>query len=72
VPIPLPLPGRDTRVDIHSARWVLVSGAVADRVLAAHETYPRRSAFYAGLPRPAFRLRAHDGSSGPWVAVYRL
>jgi 4-amino-4-deoxy-L-arabinose transferase-like glycosyltransferase len=72
VPIPLPLPGRDTRVDVHSARWVLVSGAVADRVLAAREAYPHRSAFYAGLPRPAFRLRGYDGTSGPWVAVYRL
>jgi 4-amino-4-deoxy-L-arabinose transferase-like glycosyltransferase len=72
VPIPLPLPGHDTRVDINSARWVLVSGAVADRVLAAHEEYPQRSAFYARLPKPAFRLRAQDGTSGPWVAVYRL
>jgi hypothetical protein len=49
-----------------------VSGAVADRVRAAHEEYRLRSAFYARLPRPAFRLRAHDGTSGPWVAVYRL
>jgi 4-amino-4-deoxy-L-arabinose transferase-like glycosyltransferase len=72
VPIPLPLPGRDARVDVGSARWVLVSGAVADRVRAAQEEYPLRSAFYARLPQPAFRLRAHDGTSGPWVAVYRL
>ncbi len=71
-PIPLPQPGRDARVDVQSAHWVLVSGAVADRVLAAREEYPRRSAFYARLPRPAFRIRAHDGISGPWVAVYRL
>jgi hypothetical protein len=72
VPIPLPAPGRDARVDVGAARWVLVSGAVADRVLAAQDVYPRRSAFYARLPKPAFRVQAHDGLAGPWVAVYRL
>jgi 4-amino-4-deoxy-L-arabinose transferase-like glycosyltransferase len=71
VPIPLPLPGRDARVDVDGAKWILVSGAVADRVLAAHDEYPERSAFYARLKQPAFRLRAQDGTSGPWVAVYR-
>jgi 4-amino-4-deoxy-L-arabinose transferase-like glycosyltransferase len=71
VPIPLPLPGRDARVDVDGASWILVSGAVADRVLAAHDEYPQRSAFYARLTEPAFRLRAHDGTSGPWVAVYQ-
>jgi 4-amino-4-deoxy-L-arabinose transferase-like glycosyltransferase len=72
VPIPLPRPGKDSRVDVDSAHWVLVSGAVADRVLAAQDVYPQRAAFYARLPRPAFRLRAQDGTFGPWVAVYRL
>ena len=72
VPIPLPLPGHDARVDVDSAGWVLVSGAVADRVLAARTDYPQRSAFYAQLPGPAFRLRVQAGTSGPWVAVYRL
>ena len=72
VSIPLPLPGEDRRVDVGDARWVLVSGAVADRVRAARELYPRRMAFYARLRHPAFRTQAHDGTSGPWVAVYRL
>jgi hypothetical protein len=72
VRIPLPLPGKDARVDLGDARWVLVSGAVADRVLAAQDVYPRRAAFYAKLPAPALRLSARDGMSGPWVAVYRL
>jgi 4-amino-4-deoxy-L-arabinose transferase-like glycosyltransferase len=72
VPIQLPQPGHDERVDVDGAGWVLVSGAVADRVLAAQDVYPRRSAFYARLPKPAFRVQAHDGLSGPWVAVYRL
>jgi 4-amino-4-deoxy-L-arabinose transferase-like glycosyltransferase len=71
VPIPLPLPGHDAPVDVGSATWVLVSGAVADRVVAARDVYPQRAAFYARLPQPAFRLRAQDGTSGPWVAVYR-
>ncbi len=71
VAIPLPLPGHDARVDVDGASWILVSGAVADRVLAAHDAYPKRSAFYARLTRPAFRLRAHDGTFGPWVAVYQ-
>jgi 4-amino-4-deoxy-L-arabinose transferase-like glycosyltransferase len=72
VPIPLPRPGQDARVDVGAARWVLVSGAVADRVLAAQDVYPKRSEFYARLPKPAFRVQAHDGLAGPWVAVYRL
>ena len=72
VPIPLPLPGHDARPDLDGAGWALVSGAVADRVLAAQDRYPRRAAFYAELRRPAFRTQAHDGLSGPWVAVYRL
>jgi 4-amino-4-deoxy-L-arabinose transferase-like glycosyltransferase len=72
VPIPLPLPGRDAQVDVGGAKWALVSGAVADRVLDARDVYPRRAAFYARLPKPAFRTAAHDGFSGPWVAVYRL
>jgi 4-amino-4-deoxy-L-arabinose transferase-like glycosyltransferase len=72
VPVPLPLPGRDAPVSLGGARWVLVSGAVADRVRAAQDVYPKRAAFYAQLPRPAFRVAAHDGIAGPWVAVYRL
>jgi len=72
VPIPLPLPGHDARPELDGARWALVSGAVADRVLAAQDRYPRRAAFYAELPHPAFRTQAHDGLNGPWVAVYRL
>src|SRR5262249_18716250 len=72
VPIPLPLPGDDRRVDTGPARWALVSGAVADRVRAARNTYPERMSFYARLRRPVFRTEEHDGTSGPWVAVYRL
>jgi hypothetical protein len=72
VPIPLPLPGEDARVSLHGSRWVVVSGAVADRILRAQDVYPQRSAFYAQLPKAVFRVVAHDGLAGPWVAVYRL
>jgi 4-amino-4-deoxy-L-arabinose transferase-like glycosyltransferase len=72
IAIPLPQNGRDARVDVGGAEWALVSGAVADRVLAAQDVYPKRSAFYERLPQPAFRIAPHDGFAGPWVAVYRL
>jgi len=72
VQIPLPFPDDDARVDTGSARWALVSGAVADRVRAARDVYPERMSFYARLRRPVFETRPHDGTSGPWVAVYRL
>ena len=72
VPLPLPLPGEDERPGLDGARWVLASGAVADRVLAAQDVYPRRSAFYARLPKPVFRLEPGSRFNGPWVAVYRL
>ena len=72
-PRPLhPLPGQDARVDLGPVRWVLVSGAVADRVEAARDVYPLRAAFYARLPKPVYRITARDGMSGPWVALYHL
>jgi 4-amino-4-deoxy-L-arabinose transferase-like glycosyltransferase len=71
LPIPLPSRGNDGTPVLGRARWVLVSGAVADRVLAARDVYPQRAAFYDALRRPAFRTSAHDGLNGPWVAVYR-
>jgi 4-amino-4-deoxy-L-arabinose transferase-like glycosyltransferase len=72
VSIRLPLPGHDSRPDLDGARWALTSGAVADRVLAAQDLYPRRAAFYARLPRPAYRVERKGKLNGPWVAVYRL
>ena len=72
VAVPLPLPGRDARVSLGGAHWLLVSGAVADRVRAAQDVYPKRTAFYARLPRPVFRVTGNGGNTGPWVAVYRL
>ena len=78
----LPGPGRPTdpnrdlgRLGAAGVRWVLVSGAVADRVLAARDDYPAEAGFYDALARrePAFEALP-DGKhvAGPWVRVYRL
>jgi 4-amino-4-deoxy-L-arabinose transferase-like glycosyltransferase len=82
LPLLLPGPGRpsDPNRDVARLRregihYVLVTGAVADRVLAARKHYPREVRFYAQLQRLANRLyyvRAGHGLGGPWVAVYRL
>jgi 4-amino-4-deoxy-L-arabinose transferase-like glycosyltransferase len=79
----LPGPGRpsDLRRDVArlragGVRWVLVSGAVTDRVLAARDRYPREARFYDALPRQAKLAFAvdpsEDGLGGPWVQVFRL
>jgi 4-amino-4-deoxy-L-arabinose transferase-like glycosyltransferase len=79
VPLPLPLPGekghRDLALVRAAARWVLVSGAVADRVRRAEDRYPEDAAFYARLESSALRVLRVDpghGRAGPWVAIYRL
>ncbi|RDI73429.1 hypothetical protein Gocc_2785 [Gaiella occulta] len=83
VRLSLPGPGRppDPRRDVAvlrraGVRWVLLSGAVSDRVLAAPDRYPREAAFYESLghgSRPAFALSpAAPGLAGPWVRIYRL
>jgi 4-amino-4-deoxy-L-arabinose transferase-like glycosyltransferase len=79
----LPGPGRppDARRDIGAlrragVRWVLVSGAVTDRVLAVRDRYPREARFYDRLARgrpPAFAVSPDQpGLAGPWVRLYRL
>ena len=82
LPLALPGPGRATdpnrdvgRLRRQGIRYVLVTGAVADRVLAAREHYPREARFYRDLDRGTARvyyLRKGGNLSGPWVAVYRL
>ncbi|HEX3455097.1 MAG TPA: hypothetical protein VHS03_10750 [Gaiellaceae bacterium] len=82
LPLLLPGPGRPSdpnrdvgRLRSENVRYVLVTGAVADRVLAAAKDYPREVRFYQQLQAHARRLyyvKAHDGLAGPWVAVYRL
>ena len=78
----LPGPGRkfDERRDLQQLRarqvgYVFVTGAVADRVLAARDRYPREARFYDDLRRDTRRIyfaEPGEGLAGPWVAVYRL
>jgi hypothetical protein len=78
----LPGPGRPTDADRDLDRlralgieYVLVTGAVADRVLAASERYPIEARFYSDLRTDTRRvLRVAPGGElvGPWVALYRL
>jgi 4-amino-4-deoxy-L-arabinose transferase-like glycosyltransferase len=82
VRLELPGPGRpsDPRRSLPAlraagVRWLLVSGAVTDRVLEARKDYPAESAFYdaLGRRRPAYQLLPDgDELAGPWVRVYRL
>jgi Glycosyltransferase family 87 len=56
-------------------RYVIVTGAVTDRVLAARTSYPRESAFYDALRTRTtlvYHVEPRDGRAGPWVSIYRL
>jgi 4-amino-4-deoxy-L-arabinose transferase-like glycosyltransferase len=78
----LPGPGRppDPERDLARLRrlevgYVLVTGAVADRVEAAKDRYPRAAHFYDELDRQGKRRFYRTGTgklAGPWVAVYEL
>lgn len=83
VRLELPGPGRpsDPRRELAAlrrdgVRWLVVSGAVTDRVLAAADRYPRETEFYEALGhgrRPAYAVFPGEGGlAGPWVRVYRL
>jgi 4-amino-4-deoxy-L-arabinose transferase-like glycosyltransferase len=82
VRLELPGPGRpfDARRDLgalHASgtRWLVVSGVVTDRVLAAAGSYPREAAFYRRLERltPAYATRQVPGHRvRPWLRVYRI
>jgi hypothetical protein len=82
LPLQLPLPEEDRadpnrnlrRLRTEGIRYAVVTGAIADRVLAAREHYPRETAFYEDLRGGAKRLFyvQQDDLNGPWVAVYRL
>jgi len=63
--------GRLRRRGIH---YAVVTGAVADRVLAAREHYPRETAFYDALrkTRRVFYRAPGGRYAGPWVAVYHF
>jgi hypothetical protein len=78
----LPGPGRrpDPERDLARLRdlnvgYVLVTGAVADRVLEERDRYPVESRFYDRLARRGnrrFYRKAVGKLAGPWVALYEL
>jgi 4-amino-4-deoxy-L-arabinose transferase-like glycosyltransferase len=77
----LELPGPDRKPDPHRSlarvgtAYVLVTGAVADRVLAARDRYPYEARFYDDLrerARLVYRLEPGGGLSGPWIRVYHV
>jgi 4-amino-4-deoxy-L-arabinose transferase-like glycosyltransferase len=82
VGLALPGPGRPFDPDRDVARlraqgvhYALVTGAIADRVLAARDRYPKEARFYDELRTRAkrvYHVEAGHGLTGPWVSVYRL
>lgn len=81
LPLQLPGPGRasDRNRDVarlrrQGIRYVLVTGAVEDRVLAAAADYPRETGFLHSLERErlVYRVGPGNGLVGPWVRIYRL
>jgi 4-amino-4-deoxy-L-arabinose transferase-like glycosyltransferase len=82
VSLRLPGPGRAfdphrdlVRLRLDGVRYVVVTGAIEDRVLAARDNYPREARFVDQLRSGARRVyRAEEGQklSGPWVDVYRI
>ncbi|HZO61852.1 MAG TPA: glycosyltransferase 87 family protein, partial [Gaiellaceae bacterium] len=82
LPLALPGPGRpfDPKRDVSRLRrlrvqYVVVTGAIADRVLAARDRYPREARFYDELRTQAkrvYHVSPGNGLTGPWLSVYRL
>jgi hypothetical protein len=81
LPLKLPRPGRpqDPNRDVarlreQGVRFVVVTGAVEDRVLSAASDYPRATRFYESLRRRprVYSIRPHEDVGGPWLEIYRL
>jgi 4-amino-4-deoxy-L-arabinose transferase-like glycosyltransferase len=81
LPLALPGPGRRsdanrdvTRLREQGIRYVVVTGAVEDRVLAAASRYPRETTFLRALrgERLVYTVVPGHGLVGPWLRVYRL
>jgi Glycosyltransferase family 87 len=82
LPLALPGPKRPfdpnrsvARLRREGVRYALVTGAVADRVLAARDRYPREARYYDQLrlrEKRLYYVSSGHGLSGPWVALYRL
>jgi 4-amino-4-deoxy-L-arabinose transferase-like glycosyltransferase len=82
LPLQLPAPWQRTdpnrnvdRLRRKRVKIVIATGAIADRVRAAADRYPREIRFYDDLQSHArllYRVSAGDDRAGPWVAVYRI
>jgi len=83
VKLDLPLPSEDhpdrdrnlARLRSEDVRYIVITGAVADRVLAAREDYPLEARFYdhvRKLKRVFYIAKDARNLNGPWVAVYKL
>jgi hypothetical protein len=83
VKLDLPLPSEDhpdpdrdlKRLRLEDVHYVITTGAVADRVLAAREDYPFEARFYDRLSkrrRVFYVAKDQDSLNGPWVAVYKV
>jgi len=78
----LPRPGQPHDPNRSAARlrklgvdYVVVTGAVEDRVLDARTDYPRDAAFYESLRQQhkrVYSIRPHGDVGGPWLEIYRL
>ena len=77
----LPKPGQSTdanrdvgRLRDRGIRYVVVTGAVEDRIAAAADHYPREARFYRELQRTQRVYAVHPGEklAGPWTEIYRL
>ncbi len=80
-PLALPRPGEATdpnrdvrRLRDLGVRYVVVTGAVEDRILAAAGDYPRETRFLNDLRRESrvYVVRAEGGPESLWVEIYRL
>jgi 4-amino-4-deoxy-L-arabinose transferase-like glycosyltransferase len=82
LPLQLPAPWQPSdpnrslgRLRRAGVQVVVATGAIADRVRAAADRYPREVRFYDQLrarARLLYRVAAGGDRTGPWVAVYRL
>jgi len=83
VKLDLPLPSEDhpdrdrnlARLRSEDVRYIVITGAVADRVLAARKDYPSEARFYdhvRKLKRVFYVAKDARDLNGPWVAVYKL
>ena len=81
ISLKLPRPGEPTDPNRDVARlrkqgvaYVVVTGAVEDRLLDAADHYPRETRFYSDLRRTrrVYALHPRTRLAGPWIEIYRI